>query len=131
MSSSSKKTTVYRWTSQSDDEWNKEVFVKEGDEYVGVGRSMDYRYLPYGCFYVENHRNRGWRRIDAMPRHLELESAIDDCKDQLVKHLQEHHKKLYESGDPYSYSDLAEVVINAVRATIHDRQMEIIHRLKQ
>lgn len=128
---SSKKQTVYRWTSSPDDEWNKEVFIKQGEELVSVGRQFDYKYLPHGCFYVENNARRGWRRIKAMPRHLELESAIDDCREQLIVHLQRYHKKLYESGEPYSYSDMADAVSNAVRATIHDRQMDIIRRLKQ
>lgn len=105
------------------------VYIKVNGKYKPYGKVWDREALPYGNWFVENAANsKGLRCIESMPDFLQLESAIEETKDELCKHVQTYMKQLQDK--PFSYWELTTVISQAVRATIVSKQRAMLHTIK-
>lgn len=105
------------------------VYIKVAGKYKPYGKVWDREALPYGTWFVENKQHsKGLRHIESMPEFLGLESAIEESKQELCRHVQEYFNTL--EPKPLSYWDLTELISKAVRDTIIKKQREMIHTIK-
>lgn len=111
------------------------IYLKIDGKFKAIGRLYDRDHIGYGNYFVYNFKyGRGLHWIGAAPnpKFIELETAVEESRDELRLAVREIVHDFVHGPDYYKTDYLiVDKVIQAIRATFLKKKKEMLKSIKQ
>jgi hypothetical protein len=111
------------------------VYMKVDGRMQAIGRIYDRDHIGYGTYFITNTKyGRSMNLVGAAPNpdFIELETAVEESRDNLRVAFRNVLQKYLDDPDPYKYDYYAvDEIIQAIRKTFLDKKQKMIDALKK
>jgi hypothetical protein len=109
------------------------IYMKVNGKLQPIGRLYDRDHIGYGSYFVTNtkyNRSLNWIGAAPNPNFIELETALEESRDNLREEIRNIFKKYLENPDNFYDYYMVDNLIQAIRKTFLDKKTEMLHYIK-